>query len=435
MEKLAETMEAVMTLPSSSDSGPSSTTTTTSSSNSNAPTIPRRPWDELGPPATPLPFAPHHAEWGRRDRVYCVDPVTQDVDQKDNVLFRDYSRQYPDDAESRIRVAYWPIPNKRHIRTIMGHVEICYVLERSTPDSRDKDMDQNDSSDDDDDEDDDDVEDDVVFVITTKRVAIKVNYYDRMERLRQRHAEDPLKEISAMQLIGNQHPHVLGCHEVLFDGKSLNVVMRFCEKGDLFQLLQESQLQAVPGMSEARARFWFRQFISGLDFLHRTAGICHRDLSPENVMIDDTGCLIIDMGMCLRVPYLAENGTKTDRSRGVRRCLFKPQGACGKLPYMSPEVFRNRDPFDGAAVDLFSSGTILFCMLTGNRSYQQPHASDPQFYWMTHGLAQLLGDWKIRLSPEGLHLLKGLLTIDPRERLTLDEVVNHPWFAFPDDPA
>jgi serine/threonine-protein kinase Chk1 len=110
-------------------------------------------------------------------------------------------------------------------------------------------------------------------------------------------------------------------------------------------------------------------------------------------------------------------------------------GACGKLPYMSPETFANRTNWDGEAIDIFSSGTILFCMLTGNRSYQQPHATDAQFYWMTHGLSQLLSDWGIGLSHDGLSLLKGMLTINPRERLTLDEVANHPWFSNPDDPA
>ena len=100
---------------------------------------------------------------------------------------------------------------------------------------------------------------------------------------------------------------------------------------------------------------------------------------------------------------------------------------------MSPEIYRNRDSFDGEATDLWTLGTILFCMVTGNRSYQRPHATDPQFYWMTQGLPQLLSDWGVRLSPEGEHLLRNLLQVDPRLRLTLNEVVNHPWFLLPDE--
>jgi serine/threonine protein kinase len=73
-------------------------------------------------------------------------------------------------------------------------------------------------------------------------------------------------------------------------------------------------------------------------------------------------------------------------------------------------------------------------MLTGNRSYEIPHKSDPQFYWMTHGIDVLMNDWGVDPSDEALDLLRNMLQIDPRLRLTIDEVENHPWFAQPDVP-
>jgi serine/threonine protein kinase len=209
--------------------------------------------------------------------------------------------------------------------------------------------------------------------------------------------------------------------------------------------------------------------------------IFRRDLSPENVMIDKKSVgVIIDMGMCLRVPYqvyqeplqsgsrvsvvdlksathmgarsihtttttatttndaTTTTATKTLSSTATnnlvrRRCLLSPQGTCGKMPYMCPEIYRNRTPFDGEAADIWTAGTILFCMITGNRSYQRPHSSDPQFYWMTMGIEQLLNDWHVQMSAEGVHLLKNMLQIDPRLRLTLDEVSTHPWFDYPDE--
>lgn len=323
----------------------------------------------------------------------------------------------------------------------MGHVEICRVLERCTR-----------QLDDDDDDDDSDNcamtedDDDIVFQWTSRSVAVKVNYADRMDRLRDRHAENPLQEIAAMQLLGPDPVHVLGALEVLFDGQNLNIVMRFCDSGDLFQLLQDRQAcptaDNVPGLTEGEARFWFRQLMEGVAYLH-SKGICHRDLSPENVMIDGSEGLIIDMGMCLRVPYLdprqpdracdIDTARQFDSKIQPIRCLFLPQGPCGKLPYMSPEIYSNRHPFDGAAADVWTAGTILFCMITGNRSYQRPHLSDPQFYWMSQGLRQLLADWNVTLSEEGTSLLQGILEADPRLRLTLEEVRQHPWFDQPDE--
>jgi serine/threonine protein kinase len=338
----------------------------------------------------------------------------------------------------------------------MGHVEFCRVLEKLPRNAGGGDDDS--SMEDDGGEED----DGIVFRWTDRRVAVKVNYVDRMDQLRGRHAEDPLQEIAAMQLLGDAPTNILGAEEVLFDGQNLNVVMRFCRNGDLFQLLQDAQnrpnpIPGVPGMTEGEARHWFRQIMNGVRFLH-THGICHRDLSPENVMIDEHESLIIDMGMCLRVPYPSNEGhvAVQDAPEGVVRCLVKSQGPSGKLPYMSPEVYTSRGPFDGHAIDVWTSGTILFCMLTGtswpcipgllpiltafcccfgpgNRSYQRPHLTDPQFYWMTKGLRQLLTDWNANLSEDCIQLLEGMLTVSPRRRLTVDEVLTHPWFDGPDE--
>jgi serine/threonine protein kinase len=312
-----------------------------------------RPFDELGPPANPIAFPKPRFDRGIRDVVLCYIPSTDSEEKLFNVLHRDYSREGNMDE---LRRAYWPISHKRPIRTIMGHVEICLVLVRCPKEGDDSD-------------DEEDPDDEIVFQMTEERVAVKVNYSHRMEKLRHKHAEDPLKEVSAMQLIGDSQ-------EVLFDGQNLNVVMRYCDGGDLFQLLQDCQNKpdrTTPGMSEAEARYWFRQIMEGIRYLHYEVGICHRDLSPENVMIDNSqSCLVIDMGMCLRTPYMdaTKPGHVTDLRNGSRRCLILPQGACGKLPYMSPEVFKNRASFDGELVDIFTAGTILFCMVSGNKSYQ-----------------------------------------------------------------
>ena len=392
----------------------------------------RRPLDtvaEAGPPAPPIEFEGPRFERGRRDDVLVYIEQTQSHQQATNVLFRDFSREFgdPDGSLNRVRQAYWPLPHKQKINTIMGHVEICIVLSRCVQDTfSDESSSGSESSYED--------EEDIVFQVTNKYVAVKVNYSDRMEQLRGRHAENPLQEIAAMQLIGNSHPNVMGTIEVLFDGNNLNVVMPYCGSGDLFELLQESQQQSM-GVPEPVARFWFRQIMEGVKHLH-SKGVCHRDLSPENIMLDNDGCLIIDMGMTIRVPYTDPNNPAlvVDVTQGTQKRLIQPQGACGKLPYMSPEIYRNRKPFDGGAVDVWTAGTILFAMVTGNRSYQRPHESDPQFYWMTHGLRRLVADWGNSLSEECIHLMENILQIDPRLRLTLDEVCNHPWLQLPDAP-
>ena len=287
------------------------------------------------------------------------------------------------------------------------------------------------------------LEGDIVYLRTSRRVAVKVHYADNIDRFRDRRKENPNQEIAALQMLGAEPMHVLGAQEVLVDGRNIYVVMHCCDGGDFFDLLETVQDRndhpaGTPGMTEGEARFWFRQIIEGAAFLH-SKGICHHDLSPENVMIDGREAFVIDLGMSLRVPYQdpqnEERVTSVQNSNaGTPRCLIRPQGPYGKSPYMSPEVYLSKRPFDGVAVDIWSAGIILFRMITGSSSYEIPHKLDHLFVFMTQRLRQLLADWNVNVSEAGLQLLEGMLQTDPRLRLTLEEVRQHAWFDGPDEP-
>jgi serine/threonine protein kinase len=163
----------------------------------------------------------------------------------------------------------------------------------------------------------------------------------------------------------------------------------------------------------------------------QSVGVCHRDLSLENVLVDRENCLIIDMGMCLRVPYSdpAKVGNITDVTRGAGlRRLMRPQGVCGKHNYMSPEIFSNTAPFDGFAIDLWAAGVILYIMLTGFPPYDQANRTDQRFDLIVNGnLVRQLRSWGIHLSDDSGDLLQSMLKLDPRDRITLAEVMAHPW--------
>jgi hypothetical protein len=82
-----------------------------------------RPWDALGPPSDPLEFPRPQVCRGRRDNVVCYNPVTGEHDVLENVLFRDFARGTTGSGAAVLTQAFWPIPYKSKIQTIMGHVE------------------------------------------------------------------------------------------------------------------------------------------------------------------------------------------------------------------------------------------------------------------------------------------------------------------------
>jgi serine/threonine protein kinase len=159
-------------------------------------------------------------------------------------------------------------------------------------------------------------------------------------------------------------------------------------------------------------------------------GVCHRDLSLENVLVHGDRCMIIDMGMCLRVPYTDPRNPDrvTDVHRGSVRRLMKPQGCCGKHNYMSPEILANTESFDGFAIDLWAAGVILYIMLTGFPPYDQANRTDVRFDLIVSGrLMEQLVNWDIHLSEEAGDLMQKMLLLHPRDRLSLAEVMTHPW--------
>lgn len=171
------------------------------------------------------------------------------------------------------------------------------------------------------------------------------------------------------------------------------------------------------------------------------------------------GALIIDMGMCLMVPYddsamgltssfnqMSVNGNMNPAAtqinatqgsstlivsgRGRPRHLISPQGTCGKWIYMSPEIYQNSEPFDAFAVDMWAAGVILFLMLTGFPPWERACPTDERFHYMTAGyLVQMLTEWEIGLSSDAMDLLQRMLFLDPKDRLSLDQVRAHPWMV------
>jgi serine/threonine protein kinase len=144
-----------------------------------------------------------------------------------------------------------------------------------------------------------------------------------------------------------------------------------------------------------------------------------RDLSLENIMFDKAGTVkIIDLGMCVRVPESIHSGP----------VLQHPQSRRGKPTYVCPEV-AHEEVFNGYAADVWSLGIIIYMLLTLTPLYHSPE--DRAFRMLVGGQFDALLDsyekHGVVVSPQARDLLSGMLHPDFRRRLTLEEVLEHPW--------
>jgi len=137
-------------------------------------------------------------------------------------------------------------------------------------------------------------------------------------------------------------------------------------------------------------------------------GIVHRDIKPENIMLAANGELkLIDFGLSKR-----QEGAK------------KLKTIAGTPYYMAPEVLDGK--YDQKC-DTWSLGVLLYVFMSGYLPFQGENRNDV-FYKIQNGKFHFNHPEFKEISPEAIDLIKKLLVVEPRKRLSANEALDHPWF-------
>jgi tRNA A-37 threonylcarbamoyl transferase component Bud32/FixJ family two-component response regulator len=186
-----------------------------------------------------------------------------------------------------------------------------------------------------------------------------------LKMLDPRLARDPqsrarfVREYKIIQRI--QNAHVVMIFDQGFTSQDPWLAMEYFPGGDLQERIRK-------GLSSMGALKILVQIAEALDAVH-AAGVVHRDLKPQNIMFRENNRLaILDFGLAREI-----DATSTLTQRGM--VMATPL-------YMSPEQCLGQ-PHD-ARGDLYSTGVILFEMLTGTHMYSGDNASQLA-YQHVHG--------------------------------------------------
>ncbi|CAM8932897.1 unnamed protein product [Rhodiola kirilowii] len=214
------------------------------------------------------------------------------------------------------------------------------------------------------------------------------------------------REVSAMQRL-KHHPNILKIHEVMATKTKIYLVMELAEGGEL-----HSKIARRGRLTEAAARKYFQQLVSALRFCHRH-GVAHRDMKPQNLLLDKDGNLkIADFGLSALPEQLSEGVLKT---------------ACGTPAYTAPEVFcRPRGGFagyDGAKADSWSCGVILFVLLSGSLPFDDSNFS--AMYKKMYQRDYNLPTW---ISRPAKSIISQMLDPNPKTRLSIEDLTRFSWF-------
>ncbi|CDR97367.1 protein kinase domain containing protein, putative [Babesia bigemina] len=232
---------------------------------------------------------------------------------------------------------------------------------------------------------------------TGRRVAVKI--IQKGQTVRAGVLNKLAREIRAMS--GLRHPHVIHVHELIDTPTTVFIVMEYVEGGELFDYISQNSR-----LNEPEAVRIMRQILSAVHFCHSKM-ICHRDIKPENVLLD--GNMDVKLG---------DFGLSNSMRYGT--CLKTP---CGSPNYASPEVICGKS-YSGPEVDVWSCGIIFYVLLCGCLPFDDDEMS---ILFMKIKLGKY--HEPPHLSESAKSLLRRMIDVNPVSRITMKEILMHPWFV------
>ena len=195
-----------------------------------------------------------------------------------------------------------------------------------------------------------------------------------------------------------RHPFVNQILDTFETDKHVFIVMEYiC--ADLLSFIRKREQ-----LSENTSKIIFKQIIEGLKYINKK-GIVHRDIKLDNILIDLNNTVkICDFGVSKRI---SENEIMIDH--------------CGTPGYIAPEIYKNKG-YEGFQCDIWSCGVTLYYMLSGTQPFRAYSLKEMEKKVVKGEFEDIKN-----VSDEANDLIRKMLVLEPEKRITINEILNHPW--------
>ncbi|KAM9334360.1 peripheral plasma membrane protein CASK-like isoform 4-T4 [Symphorus nematophorus] len=219
--------------------------------------------------------------------------------------------------------------------------------------------------------------------------------------------EDLKREASICHML--KHPHIVELLETYSSDGMLYMVFEFMDGADLcFEIVKRADAGFV--YSEAVASHYMRQILEALRYCHDN-NVIHRDVKPHCVLLaSKENSAPVKLGGFGVAIQLGESGLVAG-------------GRVGTPHFMAPEVVK-REPY-GKPVDVWGCGVILFILLSGCLPFYG--TKERLFEAIIKGKYKMNPRQWAHISESAKDLVRRMLMLDPAERITVYEALNHPW--------
>eukprot|EP01135_Chromosphaera_perkinsii_P005335 Nk52_evm16s343 gene=Nk52_evmTU16s343 len=211
-----------------------------------------------------------------------------------------------------------------------------------------------------------------------------------------------------------EHPNMIKLYDHYETERYLYLVTELASDGDLFDRVVSKKKRKA--LSEKDASHLIKQLVLGVEYLHRQ-NVVHRDLKPENILIDSGSdgkdiVKVCDFGLATTISKGQKLGT-----------------VCGTPTYVAPEIL-SEEGYD-EKVDIWAIGVITYILLCGHPPFHSK-VQKMLFQKIRKGEYDFHEKYWGCISSSAKELIKHMLTVDPKERFTASQVLEHPWIRYPD---
>ncbi|VEU19855.1 DEKNAAC100109 [Brettanomyces naardenensis] len=241
---------------------------------------------------------------------------------------------------------------------------------------------------------------------TTTGTVYAIKMLDKRHIIREKKVKYVNIEKNALNKL-NKARGIVHLYYTFQDQRSLYFVLEYAPNGELLSLIKK-----YGSLTVEACHYYSAQLIDVIDYMH-SHGVVHRDIKPENILIgSDNTILVTDFGTAKIVDRQDDGSFPTD----IRASSF-----VGTAEYVSPELLN--DKYCGMPADVWAFGCIVYQMIAGkppfkgSNEYQTFQKVIKLQYAFSAGFPTVVRD-----------LVKRILILKPRDRLTVAQVKAHFWF-------
>ncbi|KAH3666520.1 hypothetical protein OGAPHI_003516 [Ogataea philodendri] len=213
-------------------------------------------------------------------------------------------------------------------------------------------------------------------------------------------------EKNALNRLGSGHG-IIHLFYTFQDEQSLYFVLDYAPNGELLSLIKKHGT-----MDEESVKYYSTQLVDAIDYMHSN-GVIHRDIKPENILLDtDMKIKVTDFGTA----KMLEKNSNDEYPSDTRASSF-----VGTAEYVSPELLN--DKYCGKGADIWALGCIIYQMIAGKPPFKATNE-----YLTFQKILKLQYAFSAGFPMVIRDLVKRILILKPKDRISLPEIKKHYFF-------